>query len=83
MSSFNVKNQVPNDINISKNYISSQNFQTESHLATISDWTERKLNIKKTNYMIFNFTNNHQFNTRININEEPIAEKEKLNFWEQ
>ena len=37
-----------------------------------------KLNIKKTNYMIFNFTNNHQFSTRININEEPIAEKEKV-----
>ena len=35
MSSFNVKNQVPNDIHISKNYISSQNFQTESHLATL------------------------------------------------
>ena len=48
----------------------------------ISDWTEKQkmmLNIKKTNYMIFYFTNNHQFNTRINIKGGNIEEKTKLN----
>ena len=36
------------------------------------------LNIKKTNYMIFNFTNNNQFNARININGKNIEKKNQV-----
>ena len=36
------------------------------------------LNKKKTNYMVFNFTENYQFNTRLNIKSENIEEKEKV-----
>ena len=81
MSSFNVRNQVPNDINIDKHYILNKNLETQANINWISDWTEKQkmmLNIKKTNYMIFNFTNNHQFNTRINIKGENIEEKNQV-----
>ena len=81
MSSFNVTNQVPNDIHIDKNYIINQNLETQTNINDISEWTEKlkmMLNIKKTNYMIFNFTNNHQFNTRINIEGTNIEEKNQV-----
>ena len=41
------------------------------------------LNEKKTNCMIFNFTNNYQFNTRLYIEGENIKENQKLNYQEQ
>ena len=50
MSSFNVRNQVPNDIHIDKNYIINQNLETQTNINHISEWTERQkmlLNIKK------------------------------------
>lgn len=81
MASFNARAQVPNDINIDKNYISSTNLKTQTNINHISNWTEKQkmmLNIKKTNYMIFNFTNNHQFSTRFSINEEHIEEKQNV-----
>ena len=31
-----------------------------------------KINEKKTKYMIFNFTKNYQFSTRLKINKQPI-----------
>ena len=79
MASFNARAQVPNDIDIDKNYISSTNLKTQTNIIHKSNWTEKQkivLNIKKTNYMIFNFTNNHQFRTRFSINEEHIEEKQ-------
>ena len=31
-----------------------------------------KLNVEKTKYMIINFTRNHQFQTRLNLEGQPI-----------
>ena len=81
MASFNARAQVPNDIDIDKNYISSTNLKTQTNINHISNWTEKQkmmLNIKKTNYMVFNFTNNHQFSTRFSINKEHIEEKQNV-----
>ena len=81
MATFNVKSQVPNDMNIDKHYIPSENLKTQENLKQISDWTAKqkmKLNKKKTNYMIFNFTNNYQLSSRLNLEGENIEEKEKI-----
>ena len=81
MSCFNVKSEVPNDINIHKNYIHKSELLTDTNLKTINDWTSNqkmKLNIKKTNYMIFNFTEKYQFSTRLDIDGDIIKEKEKM-----
>ena len=78
MSSFNIKNQVPNYINVNKNFLPTEHLETQTNLNQISDWTGKQkmmLNINKTNYMIFNFTTNHQFSTRISINEALLKKK--------
>ena len=83
IASYLTRAQVPNDLDINKHYIAPENFETTKHLKYISDWTDTqkmKLNTKKTNNMIFNFTDNYQFSTRMSINNEKIdiVEKTKL-----
>ena len=61
---------VPNDIPNHNGYIPKENLKTQSYLNEISSWTnlkKMKLNTDKSKIMIFNFTNNHQFTTRVNI----------------
>ena len=68
ISSYNAKQQVPSDIKIGNKFIHSDHFQTQNYLDKISDWTkqkEMKLNSEKSNYMIFNFSKEYQFNTRL------------------
>ena len=72
MSNFNVKMSIPNDIPSHNGYISKENLKTQSYLNDISDWTKQrkmKLNTDKSKIMIFNFTHNHQFTTRVNIDD--------------
>ena len=75
MSSVNVKFGVPNDIPSHNQFISPENLQSQQYLNAISDWTTQhkmKINQKKTKAMIFNFTNNHQFTTRLSLNGENV-----------
>ena len=75
MSSFNFKFQVPTDISQSNQYIDPKNLQTQENLHTISQWTKNqkmKINEEKSKIMIFNFTNNYQFSTRLSIQGEPL-----------
>ena len=47
---------------------------------SISNWTtenKMKINQSKTKTMIFNFTNNYQFNTRLKINNEILETVEE------
>ena len=49
-------------------FIHNQNLKTQTYLQKLSNWTQdmdMKLNVKKTNYMIFNTSKDHQFNTRL------------------
>ena len=83
LASYNNKFQVPNDFDVEKNYIPSESLKTNTYLKEINEWTDNqkmKLNKKKTNSMIFNYTKNFQFNTRFKINEEKIdiVKKTKL-----
>ena len=77
ISSYNPKQQVPSDIKIGNKFIHSDHFQTQSHLNKISDWTDKKemkLNNKKSNYMIFNFSKEYQFNTRLAMNNNLLEQ---------
>ena len=71
LSSFNSKQQVPRDIADHNQYIPPENLHSQAYLNQLNKWTdekEMKLNSQKSKYMIFNFSRNHQFNTRLNIN---------------
>ena len=75
ISSFNFKFQVPTDISLSNQYIDPQNLKTQKKLHTISQWTKNqkmKINEEKSKIMIFNFTKNYQFSTRLSIQGEPL-----------
>ena len=83
MVSFNVQQSVPNDIPIHNGYIPPEHLQTQTYINEINKWTaekQMKLNIPKSNLMIFNFTKNHQFTTRIKLEGEnlKIISKTKL-----
>ena len=75
LSSFNLKHQVPTDIPLHNQFISPQNLQSQKWLNTINDWTKNQqmvINGKKTKSMIFNFTDNYAFTTRLELNNEIV-----------
>ena len=78
ISSYNCKQQVPSDIRIGNKFLHNKDLKTQDYLNQISKWTDSKqmkLNSKKSNYMIFNFTRNSQFNTRLYLDEKLLDEK--------
>ena len=69
ISSHNIKQQVPHDINKTNLFIPPQHRKSQTYLNESQKWTENQrmiLNEDKTKYMIFNFSK-QQFSTRINI----------------
>ena len=51
-------------------YIPGANLRSQEYLNKITDWTEEnkgKINLEKSKTMIFNFTDNHQFGTRLQM----------------
>ena len=83
ISSYNSKLQVPNDIPDHNGYIDPRNLLSQKHINDISQWTvdhKMKLNHKKSNIMIFNFSKTKQFTTRLTMNDEilPVVRKMKL-----
>ena len=55
MVSYNCKFHVPSDIATSNSFLPPENFESQSYLDKLSDWTEMKemkLNVKKTKYMV-------------------------------
>ena len=84
ISSLNIKSQVPSDLPVHGQYIEAGNLQTQSNLDNINIWTVKQqmlINERKTKTMIFNYTNNYQFTTRLklnNVNLEVINEAKIL-----
>ena len=84
MSNFNARYTVPSDVPNNNGYIASENLKTQTYLNDISEWTDKKkmkLNTDKTKIMIFNYTTNHQFTTRVtldNVNIEVVEEAKLL-----
>ena len=76
IASYNFRNHVASDIGIHGQFIPPEQTQTQQTVKTIDQWTtnqKMKLNSTKTKFMIVNFTNNYQFNTRISINETLLS----------
>ena len=70
LSSYNFKNHVASDIAVGSSYLPPQNIESQTNLDSIQQWTDEKkmlLNKKKSNYMVFNYTKNYQFSTRLYI----------------
>ena len=75
LSSFYMKSQVPSDIPEHGQFVEANKLKSQDYLNQINSWTEdHKMIIsqKKTKAMIFNFTDHHQFTTRIQLKGENI-----------
>ena len=75
ITSYNFRRHVPSDIADHGNYIHSDLLLTQKYTDEISEWTKQKLmklNEQKTKCMTINFTKNHQFSTRITLNDQPL-----------
>ena len=75
ISSYDIINHVPSDIPTHNGYISKDKLTSQKNLSLINTWTKKKkmiLNQKQTKNMVFNFTNKHNFTTRLNENGENI-----------
>ena len=70
ITSYNFKNHVASDIAVHNNYIDENQLDSKRMVNEIDSWTtnqKMQLNAKKTKYMIINYCNNYQFNTRLNL----------------
>ena len=75
LSSFYMKHQVPNDIPEHGQFIEYSKLKSQDYLNMINEWTNKQKMIisqKKTKAMIINFTDNHQFTTRLQLKGENI-----------
>ena len=71
LSSYNFKQHVASDIGIGQLYLPTENIKSQGYMNNISQWTQdnkMKLNERKTKVMIFNYSRNYQFATRIHLN---------------
>ena len=70
LSSYNFKNHVASDIGIDQLFLPSENIKSQETLNKIEEWTQDNLmmlNAKKSNVMVFNFTKDYQFATRLHL----------------
>ena len=81
LASLNPKAQVSNDIAPGMLYLPGENSKTQSHLNTISKWTDdhqMKINTEKTKYMIFNYCKSYQYGTRFFINKALLQQVHEI-----
>ena len=84
LQDYDFTNHVPSDVSTNGYFANSVNLKSQGHLDEINTWTinqKIKINIKKTKAMLFYFTRNHQFSTRMkldNINIELVDEMKIL-----
>ena len=72
LSSYNFKMHVASDIPVDGYFLDPNNMMTQQPLNKICQWTKEsrmELNKDKTKAMLFNFTNNFQFSTRVSAEE--------------
>ena len=75
LTSYNVKNHIPSDLPSHGQYIDEKHLLSQKYLTELNAWSENHrmvINQTKTKAMIFNFTKNHQFHTRLNLKKETI-----------
>ena len=72
ISSYNFRNHVASDISTDQKFLPPKNCSSQSYLDSVQQWSDSKLmqlNENKTKAIIFNFTNNYQFSTRLYLQE--------------
>ena len=74
---------VPSDIPVHNQFIPSEHLKSQTYLNEIKEWTDNQkmvLNEKKTKVMIFNFTDNYKFSTKLSLNNTnlEIVQKNKV-----
>ena len=70
LTSHNFRQNVASDVEIENQIIQPENIQTQKTVNEINQWTKNQkmqLNAKSIKYMIINYTNKFQFNTRLTI----------------
>ena len=75
LSSYNIRAHVPSDIPVHNGFVDAKNILTHKNIHEIQSWTENKkmkLNQKKSCAIIFNFTHNYQFTSRLTIEGKPL-----------
>ena len=75
LSSYNVKHHVPSDVPANGYYLEPENMKTQQFMRNISEWTNEnkmRLNTRKTKAMVFNFTNDYQFSSRVQLDNEVV-----------
>ena len=75
LASFNCKNSVPSDIPTHNQIIPADQLKSQKYINDINEWTKNQkmiLNKNKTKVMIFNFTNNYNFTTRLELDNQNI-----------
>ena len=75
IASYDFKMHVASDIPANGYIIPNSNLKTQDYLNKICTWTtmnKMQLNRKKSNAMIFNFTKNHQFTSRTEMEDANI-----------
>lgn len=75
LTNFDFMEQAASDIPESGLFLDNNNLQSQNYLNAINDWTINQkmlINKKKTKGMIINFTRNHQFSTRLQIENTNI-----------
>ena len=80
-SSYNFKQHVASDIPADSLYVDGGNLKTPEYLNQMKQWSEDHQMIiskKKTKALIFNYTNNYQFGTRIQFEGENIEFVDKM-----
>ena len=63
------------DVPIGASYIPQENIESQNFLNSIEEWTtnkKMKLNQKKSKIMIFNYTKNYHFGTRLYLENQQL-----------
>ena len=81
LSSLHMKNHIPADLPTHGQFIDAKNLKSQEYLNQINEWTNKQkmeISEKKTKAMIFNFTNNYQFTTRLQLKGSNVEIVDKM-----
>ena len=79
--SYDILQQVPNDIQTHNQFVDNKKLLTQTYLDQINLWTENQqmiLSENKTKSMILNFTKNFQFTTRLQLKQKNVEIVDKI-----
>ena len=83
ISTYDFKQHVASDIPEGSGFVEAYNLKSQNYINDISDWTKNqkmKLNLNKSNIMIFNPSKKYKFTTRVKMQDHtlPVITKTKL-----